>query len=91
MTNLGWYGTDYNTRAFIAYAGLGALTSDDAVYPSAFVDNKRPARIFFSLIVTCQTLTPMPPRSSGMSELPEATDRMIACAITRIARAQPIQ
>jgi len=39
MTNLGRYGTDYNTRAFIAYAGLGALTSDDAVYPSAFVDN----------------------------------------------------
>ena len=35
---LGRYGTDYNTRAFIAYAGLGALTSDDAVYPSAFVD-----------------------------------------------------
>ena len=39
ITNLGRYGTDYNTRAFIAYAGLGALTSDDAVYPSAFVDN----------------------------------------------------
>ncbi len=38
MTNLGRYKTDYNTRAFIAYAGLGALTSDDAVYPTAFVD-----------------------------------------------------
>jgi len=38
MTDLGRYGADYNTRAFIAYAGLGALTSDDAVYPSAFVD-----------------------------------------------------
>jgi len=38
MTNLGRYGTDYNTRAFIAFAGLGALTSDDCVYPSAFVD-----------------------------------------------------
>jgi hypothetical protein len=38
MTNLGRYGTDYNTRAFIAYAGLGALTSDDAAYPSAFID-----------------------------------------------------
>jgi hypothetical protein len=36
--NLGRYGTDYNTRAFIAYAGLGALTSADCVYPSAFVD-----------------------------------------------------
>ena len=38
MTDLGKYGTDYETRAFIAYAGLGALTSDDVVYPSAFVD-----------------------------------------------------
>lgn len=38
LLNLGRYGTDYTTRAFIAYAGLGALTSDDAVYPSAFVD-----------------------------------------------------
>jgi hypothetical protein len=36
--NLGRYGTDYNTRAFIAFVGLGALWSDDAVYPSAFVD-----------------------------------------------------
>jgi hypothetical protein len=36
--NLGRYGTDYNTRAFIAYFGLGALTSDDVVYPSAVVD-----------------------------------------------------
>ena len=38
ILNLGRYGTDYNTRAFVAYAGLGALTSDDCVYPSAFVD-----------------------------------------------------
>jgi hypothetical protein len=36
--NLGAYGNDYNTRAFIAFVGLGALTKDDAVYPSAFVD-----------------------------------------------------
>jgi len=36
--NLGRYGTDYNTRAFIAYFGLGALTSDDLIYPSAVVD-----------------------------------------------------
>jgi hypothetical protein len=36
--NLGRYGADYQTRAFIAYAGLGALTSADCVYPSAFVD-----------------------------------------------------
>jgi hypothetical protein len=38
MMNLGNYGTDYETRAFIAYAGLGALTKEDALYPSAFVD-----------------------------------------------------
>ena len=36
--NLGRFGTDYNTRAAIAWLGLGALTSDDAVYPSAYVD-----------------------------------------------------
>ena len=38
MLNLGRFGTDYNTRAFIAYTGLGALPREDAVYPSAFVD-----------------------------------------------------
>src|SRR5262249_352325 len=38
VLNTGRYGTDYNTRALIAWLGLGALTSDDAVYPSAFVD-----------------------------------------------------
>lgn len=38
IKNLGRYGTDYNTRAFIAYAGLGALTSDDCMYPTSFVD-----------------------------------------------------
>jgi hypothetical protein len=42
MTNLGRYGTDYNTRALIAYAGLGALTSDDAVYPKRFHRRRRP-------------------------------------------------
>ena len=36
--NLGRYGTDYNTRAFVAFVGLGALWAEDAVYPSAFVD-----------------------------------------------------
>ncbi len=38
--NLGRYGTDYETRAFIAYMGLGALTSDDCVYPTTFVDSE---------------------------------------------------
>jgi hypothetical protein len=37
-TNLGRYGIDYNTRGLIAWLGLGALTSDDAIYPGAFVD-----------------------------------------------------
>ncbi|MGP4051894.1 DUF1254 domain-containing protein [Streptomyces sp. 2A115] len=36
--NLGRYGTDYDTRAFVAFVGLGALWSEDAIYPSAFVD-----------------------------------------------------
>ncbi|HYB00065.1 MAG TPA: DUF1214 domain-containing protein, partial [Ktedonobacteraceae bacterium] len=36
--NLGRYGTDYSTRAFIAYCGLGALQWEDAIYPTAFVD-----------------------------------------------------
>jgi hypothetical protein len=38
LLNLGRYGTDYETRAFVAFFGLGGLTSDDAVYPSALVD-----------------------------------------------------
>jgi hypothetical protein len=36
--NLGAYGTDYDTRAVVAWLGLGALTAPDAVYPSAFLD-----------------------------------------------------
>jgi hypothetical protein len=36
--NLGRCGTDYNTRAFVAFVGLGALWREDAVYPSVFVD-----------------------------------------------------
>ena len=37
--NLGAYGTDYTTRAYIAFMGLGALTKEDALYPTAFVDS----------------------------------------------------
>ena len=37
-TDVGTYGTDYNTRAFIAYMGLGALSAGDCVYPTTFVD-----------------------------------------------------
>jgi hypothetical protein len=39
ILNLGRYGTDYETRAYVAFMGLGALSSEDAVYPSAFVDS----------------------------------------------------
>jgi hypothetical protein len=35
--SLGKYGTDYNTRAFVAYLGLGAIPAEDCVYPSASV------------------------------------------------------
>ena len=38
MLNIGRYGTDYQTRAFVAYFGLGAGVKEDIVYPSAFVD-----------------------------------------------------
>jgi hypothetical protein len=38
IMNLGRYGTDYKTRAFCAYVGLGALCKEDAIYPSCFVD-----------------------------------------------------
>lgn len=40
MLNIGRFGTDYTTRAFVAWFGLGALTADDAVYPTAFVDGE---------------------------------------------------
>ncbi len=36
--NLGRYGTDYNTRAGIAYLGLGADMQEDTIYPTAYVD-----------------------------------------------------
>lgn len=36
--NLGRYGTDYNTRAIIAYTGLGANLDADAIYQNAAVD-----------------------------------------------------
>jgi hypothetical protein len=38
MRNLGNYGTDYNTRAGVAYMGLGANQREDTVYPTAYVD-----------------------------------------------------
>ncbi|MGO8879625.1 MAG: DUF1254 domain-containing protein [Desulfomonilaceae bacterium] len=38
MTNLGRYGTDYDTRAGIAYMGLGADMKEDTLYPTAYLD-----------------------------------------------------
>jgi hypothetical protein len=38
VTNMGRYGSDYTTRTLVAWLGLGALGSEDAMYPSAFVD-----------------------------------------------------
>jgi hypothetical protein len=38
LTAIGTYGTDYLQRAGVAYAGLGAIVVEDAVYPTAFTD-----------------------------------------------------
>lgn len=38
LTAIGTYGADYLNRAGIAYAGIGANTIEDAVYPTAFTD-----------------------------------------------------
>jgi len=38
LLNLGRYGTDYNTRAGVAYMGLGADMREDTIYPTAYVD-----------------------------------------------------
>lgn len=35
---IGTYGNDYLMRAYIAFAGLGALPNDEAIYPSTFSD-----------------------------------------------------
>ena len=37
-SDMGRYGTDYNTRAGVAYMGLGADMPEDTVYPTAYVD-----------------------------------------------------
>ena len=38
LSGIGTYGADYSSRAGVAYAGLGANTTDDAVYPTAITD-----------------------------------------------------
>jgi hypothetical protein len=37
-TDLGSYGTKYDLRAYVAYAGLGANLPQDAIYPATTVD-----------------------------------------------------
>jgi len=39
LTGIGTYGTDYTRRAAIAYAGLGATTPRDALYPVTTIDD----------------------------------------------------
>jgi len=66
MLDLGNYGTDYNTRAFIAFAGLGALTKEDAVYPSAFVDSTGTALDGGSKYVLHFPKGQLPPSKAGV-------------------------
>ena len=40
LTGIGTYGTDYSRRAAIAYAGLGAPTPEDVLYPVTMSDSK---------------------------------------------------
>jgi hypothetical protein len=39
LTTIGTYGADYLARAAVAFAGLGANTIEDAVYPTAITDS----------------------------------------------------
>lgn len=39
LGRIGSYGEDYLLRAFIAYAGLGAVAPEDAIYPSGLRDS----------------------------------------------------
>ena len=39
LSAVGTYGADYYSRAGVAYAGLGANTIEDAVYPTALTDS----------------------------------------------------
>jgi hypothetical protein len=38
LSGIGTYGTDYLSRAAVAWAGLGANVPDDAIYPLTFTD-----------------------------------------------------
>jgi len=64
--NLGRYAIDYQTRALVAWLGLGALTSDDAVYPSAFVDGDGRVLDGAARYVLHFDKDNMPPTNSGV-------------------------
>ncbi len=40
LLDLGRYGTDYETRAGVAYMGLGADVREDTIYPTAYLDGE---------------------------------------------------
>lgn len=40
LSGIGTYGTDYARRAAVAYAGLGATTPEEALYPVTAIDEK---------------------------------------------------
>lgn len=64
--NFGRYGTDYETRAFVAFVGLGALPIEDAAYPSAFVDGKGDVLNGRSKYVMHFEKGQLPPSNSGV-------------------------
>jgi hypothetical protein len=40
LTNLGYYGNNYDLRAYVAFMGLGANLPEDAIYPIAHFDSE---------------------------------------------------
>lgn len=54
MLNIGRFGTDYSTRAFVAYFGLGAGVKEDIVYPTTFTDgNGVPLQGEYKYVMHC--------------------------------------
>jgi hypothetical protein len=74
MLNLGRYGTDYNTRALIAWLGLGALSAEDALYPCAFVDADGNALDGASKYVMHFEKGGLPPSASGVWSISQYRD-----------------
>lgn len=60
--DIGTYGTDYLRRAYIDFIGLGALTSDDAVYPNCSFDkegNRLDASINYTMHFEANQIPPV--------------------------------